>query len=80
MIYDGTDSDILRFLPKKGDLVSFGQDTLEDTELEGQHESEFRCLNRKWNYESGSLFVEVSLSRVSYSLGEDSEDVGVGAA
>lgn len=74
MIYDGTESDVLRFLPKKGDLVCFAQDVIEDTEMEGQHESEFRCMNRKWNYESGSLFVEVQLSRVGYSLREDAED------
>lgn len=74
MIYDGTESDILRFLPKKGDLVSFGTEVLEDTELEGHDGDDFRCLERKWNYESGSLFVEVQLSRVSYSLREDAED------
>lgn len=68
MIYDGTESDVMRFLPKKGDTVSFSCDVLEDTELEGHHADSFRCLSRKWNYEAGSLFVEVQLSRVSYSV------------
>lgn len=65
MIYEGTDSEALRFLPKKDDCVSFGEDVLEDTELEGHHRDSFRCLGRKWQYSSGSLFVEIELSMMS---------------
>ena len=67
-LFDGGDDALHRFLPRKGEVIVFDADVLEDTELEGQSESRFRCDGVKWNYSTEGLSVVVEIIKIGDSL------------
>ena len=64
-LFDGGDDALHRFLPRKGEVIVFDADVLEDTELEGQSGSRFRCDGVKWNYSTEGLSVIVEIMKIS---------------
>ena len=66
-LFDGGDDVLHRFLPRKGEVIVFDSDVLEDTELEGQSGSRFRCDGVKWSYSTGGLSVVVEIIKIGES-------------
>ena len=67
-LFDGGDDALHRFLPRKGEVIVFDADVLEDTELDGQSGSSFRCDGVKWNYSTEGLSVVVEIIKIGDSL------------